>query len=99
MVVDLGCGPANQLVQVAKLNPQTHFRGVELSELMLLDAREHVKREGVTNVSFTHGNIKKLDFLSTHSVDAVFSTLTLHHLHDAAELEECFAEIHFNGLL
>src|SRR6516165_8234394 len=41
-VVDLACGPANQLSIIAKLNPEVRFIGVDLSEPMLDRARAYV---------------------------------------------------------
>ena len=43
-VLDLGCGPATQLAQVAQLNPDISFVGVDLSKEMLpprCDIRKH----------------------------------------------------------
>src|SRR5256885_4073148 len=40
LVVDLACGPANQLAMIAALNPKAQFVGVDLSEPMLAQARE-----------------------------------------------------------
>jgi arsenite methyltransferase len=92
-VVDLACGPATQLAQVASLNPGIRFHGVDLSPTMLDSARTHVAREGLANVTFTQGDITNLDFLETGSVDAVTSTMALHHLPTLGHLERCFAEI------
>jgi ubiquinone/menaquinone biosynthesis C-methylase UbiE len=92
-VVDLACGPATQLAQVASLNPAIQFHGVDLSPTMLDSARAHVAGQGLTNVRFTHGDITKLDFLADASVDAVTSTMALHHLPTLGHLERCFAEI------
>src|SRR4051794_19848060 len=41
-VVDLGCGPATQLAQIATLNPDIQFTGIDLSQRMLDDARSHI---------------------------------------------------------
>jgi arsenite methyltransferase len=79
-VVDLACGPANQLAMVARLNPETHFIGVDLSPPMLERARDLIKRQGLTNVEFRHGDITDLSMFADRSVDAVVSTMALHHL-------------------
>jgi arsenite methyltransferase len=92
-VVDLACGPATQLAQVASLNPGVSFHGVDLSPTMLDSARKHIAAEGLANVRFTQGDITRLDFLETASVDAVTSTMALHHLPTLGHLERCFAEI------
>jgi len=92
-VIDLGCGPATQLAMVARLNPRCRFIGIDLSPDMLVRARDHISEQGLTNVSFIEGSITELTSLADHSVDAVMSTVALHHLPDVAALERVFAEV------
>jgi arsenite methyltransferase len=92
-VIDLGCGPATQLAQVASFNPQTKFIGVELSDEMAREARAHVARLGLSNVTFVKQDMTNLDAFSDHSVDGVMSTLALHHLPTRGHLEKTFREI------
>lgn len=92
-VLDLGCGPATQLAQIAELNPDTRFTGVDLSPPMLADAEKHIQTQGLGNVSFRQGDITKLEGIADQSVDAVISTVALHHLPTLGHLEDCFAAI------
>lgn len=92
-VVDLGCGPANQLGLVARLNPDVNFIGLDLSEEMLAMAERNLRQWGITNVTLQHGDITDLNMLGPASVDAVMSTVVLHHLPDEAALFRCFAEV------
>ena len=92
-VVDLACGPANQLAMVARLNPETRFIGVDLSVPMLEQARELVSRQGLTNVEFRHGDITDLSSFSDQSVDAVMSTMALHHLPTVELLYMTYREV------
>jgi arsenite methyltransferase len=92
-VVDLGCGPATQLAQVASFNPQTKFIGVELSDEMTREARAHVARLGLSNVTFVKQDMTNLDAFSDHSVDGVMSTLALHHLPTRGHLQKTFREV------
>lgn len=92
-VLDLGCGPATQLGQIAQLNPDIHFTGIDLSTTMLSDAAQHVQNLGLNNVSLSQGDIAKLDGVDDHSFDAVISTMALHHLPSLALLDACFAAI------
>jgi ubiquinone/menaquinone biosynthesis C-methylase UbiE len=92
-VLDLGCGPATQLVQIAALNPEIEFTGIDMSEEMLKHARSHVARMGAGNVRFQVGDITRLDDYADQSVDGVISTVSLHHLPSLAHLEQCFTEI------
>lgn len=92
-VIDLGCGPATQLIQIAALNPEIEFIGVDMSEEMLRHARAHVAEAGIGNVTFITGDITRLDQFEPHSIDGVISTVSLHHLPARTLLEDCFREI------
>ena len=91
-VVDLGCGPATQLCQVAGLNPGIRFTGVDLSPSMLGSARAHVAESGLDNVVVAEGDITRLEAFRSASVDGVVSTLALHHLPSFGHLEACSAK-------
>jgi ubiquinone/menaquinone biosynthesis C-methylase UbiE len=92
-VVDLGCGPANQLGLVARLNPDVHFIGVDLSEEMLAQAALNLQARGVNNVELRRGDITVMNGFDDASVDAVMSTVVLHHLPDQTALFNCFAQV------
>lgn len=92
-VLDLGCGPATQLAQVAQLNPTIQFTGVDLSPTMLEDAKAHILDLGLRNVSFRHGDITRLEGLPDAGFDAVISTMALHHLPTFDLLDACFAQV------
>jgi arsenite methyltransferase len=92
-VVDLACGPANQLAMVARLNPLTTFIGVDLSAPMLEQAQELITRQGLSNVTFRHGDITNLSMFADGSIDAVVSTMALHHLPDSDCLARTYAEV------
>lgn len=92
-VVDLGCGPAVQLAQIAQLNPDISFLGVDLSAQMLHTAEQHVRDLGLTNVRFMEGDITHLPKLADHSAHAVISTLVMHHLPTYQHLERFFGEV------
>lgn len=92
-VIDLGCGPATQLAQIAAFNPATSFIGIDLSPTMLESAAQHVAANGLTNVRFHPGDITRLEPFADHSVDGVISTMALHHLPTEDHLARCFSEI------
>jgi ubiquinone/menaquinone biosynthesis C-methylase UbiE len=79
-VLDLGCGPANQLVQVARLNPQARFTGLDASGEMLARARKTITRCGVSNVDTVLGDMTTLAQFPNATFDCVISTMSLHHL-------------------
>lgn len=92
-VLDLGCGPANQLAMIARLNPEARFVGVDLSDEMLARAEETVREQGLENVAFRKADITRLDSFDDASVDAVYSTVVLHHLPETVHLEAVFREV------
>lgn len=91
--LDLGCGPATQLAQIAELNPNVRFTGLDLSETMLRDASAHLDARGVRNVTLSKGNIAHLEQIADESMDGVISTMALHHLPTLPDLRSAFREI------
>jgi SAM-dependent methyltransferase len=85
-VLDLGCGPANQLAQIARLNPQVHFTGLDASRQMLEQAHETVRRHALPNIELCRGDMTTLAGIEAAAFDGVISTMTLHHLPDLAAL-------------
>jgi SAM-dependent methyltransferase len=92
-ILDLGCGPATQLAQIAQFNPDIRFTGIDLSPNMLADAKRHIDALELHNVDFRQADITRLDAFEDHSMDAVISTMALHHLPTHEHLDKCFAEI------
>lgn len=92
-VLDLGCGPATQLAQIAELNPEVEFLGVDLSVSMLDSARQHTARLDLQNVNFQLEDITRLDGVPDASVDAVMSTVVIHHMPTRQHLDDCFRQI------
>ena len=93
-VVELACGPAVILQDLASIFPDTEFIGCDLSKTMLEVATLNTKKRGLKNLSFRHENICELSSFNKESVDFAFSTLALHHLPNETLLEQCFHQIH-----
>lgn len=91
-VLDLACGPANQLAQIARLNPDCQFVGLDLSPEMLDRARELTRAQQLPNITFLDGSITDLSQFKDNSFDAVMSTMALHHLPDEKCLNQTFSE-------
>ena len=89
-VVDLGCGPATQLSEVARLNPSIEFKGIDLSEAMLELGRERTASLG--NVALQKGDITRLHEVADRSADGVISTVALHQLQTIEAMRACLAE-------
>jgi len=92
-VVDLACGPCNQLVQLARLNPDVNFIGVDLSMEMLERAEKHIKSSEIKNITLKKVDITDLSLFSDSSIDAVISSMSLHHLPDQSSLSSVLSEI------
>ncbi len=93
-VLDLGCGPANQLAVIARLNPAARFVGIDASPAMLELAGHTLERCAIGNVDLRNGRMEALEGIATASIDAVISTVSLHHLPDSVALGHCLAEVH-----
>lgn len=92
-VLDLACGPAHQLVQVARLNPEVHFVGLDASPTMLECAQSTLARADVRNVDLVQGDMTRLMEMDDGSMDGVICTMSLHHLPDHAALCATLREV------
>jgi ubiquinone/menaquinone biosynthesis C-methylase UbiE len=92
-VLDLACGPANQLLQVARLNPQVHFVGLDASPTMLQRAQHTLAQAHIHNVELLQGDMTRLVHQEDASMDGVICTMSLHHLPDTAALATTLREI------
>lgn len=85
-VVDLGCGPADVPVRLARAASAAHITAVDGSEEMLSLARQAVRAARLTEcITLHHGRVPGLP-LPEHSFDAVLSKDMLHHLPDPQAL-------------
>ncbi len=92
-VLDLGCGPGNQLLHLARLHPAAQFVGIDASRPMLLRARRTLDAGGACGVELQHGDLTALRALPDASFDCVVCTLSLHHLPDACALHRAAREM------
>ena len=92
-VLDLGCGPADISLRVARAYPACFVDGIDGSQAMLSHGLEAVRREGLEHrIRLTHGYLPGAA-LPRDSYDAVVSNSLLHHLKDARVLWETAAEV------
>ena len=81
-VLDIGCGPADVPVRLARAHPTIRITAIDGSAAMLAHAQRTVQASGLqTRISAAHGYIPGLPF-DEHSFDAVLSKDLLHHLPD-----------------
>lgn len=93
VVLDLACGPANQLLQLARLHPDSRFVGLDASPAMLQLAADNLHAAGVDNVSLQQGDITELDGFADCTVDVALCTMSLHHLPDVSALQQTLAQV------
>ena len=91
--VDVGCGNAMQLLQVAALNPSIRFTGVDPAPLMLDSAQRRAESLGIMNVDWEIGDFASLLAAGPGRFDAAICTMTLHDLPDTAALDTALQAI------
>ena len=84
--VDIGCGNATQLLQVAALNPAIEFTGVDSSPRMLERAAARAALLGLHNLAWRVDDFESLLRAGRGPWDAAISTMTLHDLPDTVAL-------------
>ena len=87
--IDLGAAPGCQLLQLASLNPEVQFIGVDRCQTLISDGEIESERLGLGNISWVADDITTLSEFDDNSVDAVISTMTLHDLPDLASARAC----------
>lgn len=92
-VLDLACGPANQLAHIARLNPESSFIGIDASPAMLERARATLASNKINNAALQSGDITHLKNIDTASIDCAICTMSLHHLPDTNALQKTMREI------
>ena len=80
-LLDAGCGPGTITAGLARAVAPGEVVGIDLSEDVLAQARDHVASEGVNNVTFTFGDVYQLDY-EDGSFDVVYANQLLQHLTD-----------------
>jgi tRNA (cmo5U34)-methyltransferase len=91
-VLDLGCGGGNYAVKIATLLPNVNCTLVDLSENMLLAARERVSKLISGEVTIIQGDYRNIE-LGEAAYDIITAGTTLHHLRGDEEWETVFRKI------
>ncbi len=90
-ILDLGCGPADVTVRLARRFPRAVFDGVDGAEAMLAHGRARVARARLGDrVRLTRAILPR-DAPPLDRYDGVVSNSLLHHLHDPAALWDAVA--------
>ena len=79
LLVDLGCGSGNLIVEIAQKYNSIDLIGIDISDEILELAKQRViKNELNERIKFEIGNVENLPF-SDNSIDFIISSLSLHH--------------------
>lgn len=80
-ILDVGCGPGTITADLAELVPQGKVTGVDRAEVVLEDARAHIKGRGISNCVFEAVDANGLPYADA-SFDVVFCHQVLQHVND-----------------
>lgn len=84
--IDIGCGPADVAIRLARANADIHITAIDGSGPMITLAREAVRQARLEErISLVHGRVPD-STLREHSYDAILSKDFLHHLPDPSVL-------------
>ena len=93
IVVDLGCGPGNITVLLARLLPEARVIGIDGAERMLELARQRAADQNLA-IEFLHQDLRQIKGLKA---DLVVSNSLLHQLHDPLLLWRVTSELANRG--
>ena len=97
-LLDVGCGPGNLTIDLARRLPRGHVTGIDVAEAAIAAANQ-APRDGVTNVTFAQGDVYDLNF-ADQTFDVVFTHQVLQHLSSpVAALEQMRRVLRPSGLL
>jgi SAM-dependent methyltransferase len=92
-LADLGCGPGDITLRMARAYPGWQVTGLDAGKNMLRHARERLSRDsGPVNVTFRHSYLPD-DSLETGAWDALISNSLLHHLPDPQVLWQSIRDL------
>lgn len=81
-ILDLGCGRGEETLQAAELvGPKGMATGLDLTNAMVVKAKENATAMGISNAVFVQGDIEDLPF-SDSSFDGVMSNCVINHARD-----------------
>lgn len=79
-VLDVGCGSGRALNQMAKLFPNSRFKGYDFSQEAIATAQKEANNQGLTNIQFQVKDAAKLDEVEQYDLICTFDSI-----HDQAK--------------
>lgn len=89
-ILEAGSGPGANLIRLRATFPKSELIGVDINNQAVKTGRKYFKSKGDTKIHFYHGNLNKLSFIESQSVDlilvdAVFMFITPDKIHQVLE--------------
>lgn len=76
--LDIGCARGRFLLEMAQLQPENNFLGIEIRQSLVIDANQKRHDLGLTNLHYLSGNINSSALILLESFPVnTFSTLTI----------------------
>jgi len=75
--LDIGCARGKFLLQMAPLQPDWNFLGVEIRESLVIEANQQCDRLALTNLHFLFGNMNSTPLLFLNSLPATLSRVSI----------------------
>jgi 2-polyprenyl-3-methyl-5-hydroxy-6-metoxy-1,4-benzoquinol methylase len=88
-VLDVGCGSGRALNQMAKLFPNSRFKGYDFSQEVVATAQTEANNQGLTNIQFQVKDAAKLDEVEQYDLICTFDSI-----HDQAKPDVVLRGIH-----
>lgn len=84
--IDLGSGKGNDVVKLAKqVGGEGYVYGVDISQGMIVAAKENAKSQGVENVSFLHSRMDAFS-IENDTADLLISNCTINHTENKSKV-------------
>lgn len=75
--LDIGCARGKFLLQMAPLQPDWNFLGVEIREALVIEANQQRDRLALTNLHFLFGNMNSTPLLFLNSLPATLTRVSI----------------------
>ena len=92
-ILDIGCGAGNNTLKLLELAPSATTDLIDLSEPMLLKAKERISAAGGKRIRTYQGDFRVIP-LEDSTYDVVLAAAVLHHLREDSDWEAAFAKIY-----
>jgi 2-polyprenyl-3-methyl-5-hydroxy-6-metoxy-1,4-benzoquinol methylase len=79
-VLDVGCGSGRALIEMAKLFPNSRFKGYDISQEAIATAQSEATHQGLNNIQFQVKDAAKLDEVEQYDLMCTFDAV-----HDQAK--------------